>query len=63
MARHKRSVTIELMTAAARFGLAGTDEAGLAAKALRQRLQPALEQRVWAVEGSQRDAPRRRSGC
>jgi transposase len=52
---HKRSVTIEVMTADESVvggGRFGTDEAGFAAMTdYVNRLRPAAEQRVWAVEG------------
>src|SRR6478609_934436 len=52
---HKRSVTIEVMTAEENVvggGRFGTDEAGFAAMAdYVNRLRPLAEDRVWAVEG------------
>src|SRR3954453_6147712 len=52
---HKRSVTIEVMTADERVvggGRFGTDEAGFAAMTdYVNRVRPMAEDRVWAVEG------------
>ena len=61
---HKRSVTIEVMTADEAIvggGRFGTEAAGFAAMTdYVNRLRPALTDRVWAVEGCQGDRPPRR---